>query len=82
MNMFFAKPNTDYRSISRRRQLGKAWRLRLVKADAIPRLRFDVRRNTILYVARNMCCRTIYSAFGYLVSWMRDVRAVRTDPTL
>lgn len=79
---FRSQANTEYRSFSRRRQLGQTWRFWVVKADAVPRLRFDLCRNTVLYVPRDMCCRTIHPPLGYLVSWMCDVRAVCADPTL
>ena len=80
--IYLCQANTEYHSFPRRRQLGQTWRLWVVKADAVPRLRFDLCRNTVLYVSRDMCCRTIHPPLGYLVSWMCDVRAVRADPTL
>lgn len=79
--LYCAWLNTDCRSLSRRRQFGQAWRFWIVKTNAIPRLRFDICRNAILHVARDMCCRTVYPPLGYLVSWMRYVRALCADST-
>ena len=51
MTQFMPQISADGCSIPWRRQLRQAWRFRIIKVNAIPRLCLDLRRNTVLYVA-------------------------------